>query len=677
MSHALFYIVVISFLIPTQATGQGGEIEKLKKELENHPQPDTFRINRLNKLGELYGYNHIKDLDATSQEALDLSQKIGYARGEAAALITRSKVALYSGKREQAIDLIMRVDSLAKQLNDDVLQFKAMHRMSLCYSEKDNREAVRWALKSEAFAQQLNNKKLLFRAQLRAAEVYTNLSDYARAMEYSIKSQNTGAAANCFDCEVISWGRIAHVYTITGNYDMSNMYYQKQLAAYKENKSSNTLMAALYSNIGENSFRLKRDYPEALHYFHKALALDTGTARREVTNISIAYTYLELDSLAHAFNYAYEGLGLARKSDDLVLQAWVESVLANAYLKKSMPDSALHFASSGLKHAKFVSNVEHMHRNALALANAYSMKNDFKKAFQFQKLSMNYRDSILSNETKNRISVMEHSSELERTQSQIELLNQQKKTQQNFLITISVIFLMMILTAFGLFRLSRQKTKYIHQRQLLISAVQTQEDERKRIAQDLHDEMGAVLSIARMHLVQIQEQEGGGINTKATLQQAQTLTESAIATMRRISHELMPPQLEEFGLIKTLRAIANQVNESKKITLEIIVADDLPRWAAAMELGLYRICMELINNTLKHAEAQNITIRLTQKDNQCVCSYSDDGKGLRENYSEGHGFRNIEARLNSLGGSRMMGNQPKGGFYASFILPLNEKVNSL
>jgi signal transduction histidine kinase len=267
---------------------------------------------------------------------------------------------------------------------------------------------------------------------------------------------------------------------------------------------------------------------------------------------------------------------------------------------------------------------------------------------------------------------MEYSSELERNQNEIELLNQQKKTQQNFLITISVIFPMMILTAFGLFRLSRQKTKYIHQRQLLISTVQTQEDERKRIAQDLHDEMGAVLSIARMHLVQIQEQEGGGINTKATIQQAQTLTESAIATMRRISHELMPPQLEEFGLIKTLRAIAKQVNESKKIKLEIVVADDLPRWAATIELGLYRICMELINNTLKHAEAQNINIRLAQVGNQIVCSYSDDGKGLRENYLEGHGFRNIEARLNSLGGSRTMGNQPNGGFYAALTIPLNE-----
>jgi signal transduction histidine kinase len=132
----------------------------------------------------------------------------------------------------------------------------------------------------------------------------------------------------------------------------------------------------------------------------------------------------------------------------------------------------------------------------------------------------------------------------------------------------------------------------------------------------------------------------------------------------------MPPQLEEFGLIKTLRAIAKQINEAKNIKLELIADDDLPRWAGAIELGLYRICMELINNTLKHANANNIIIQLKQYGDQILCSYADDGKGLAENYILGHGFKNIEARLNSIGASSTMGNQPKGGFYASVTIPL-------
>ena len=89
------------------------------------------------------------------------------------------------------------------------------------------------------------------------------------------------------------------------------------------------------------------------------------------------------------------------------------------------------------------------------------------------------------------------------------------------------------------------------------------------------------------------------------------------------------------------------------------------------ELGLYRVCMELINNTLKHAEAKNIRIQLMQHLTSIVFSYSDDGKGLPETYTEGHGFKNIEARVNIMGGTITMENNRSGGFHASLTVPVS------
>lgn len=215
------------------------------------------------------------------------------------------------------------------------------------------------------------------------------------------------------------------------------------------------------------------------------------------------------------------------------------------------------------------------------------------------------------------------------------------------------------------------EVKYLHQRQLLRSSIDVQEEERKRIAQDLHDELGAVLSIARMHLVQIQEQKDSGMDISSSIGQARTLTESALSTMRRISHELMPPQLEKFGLIKTLQAIVTQTNAAKQIAIEFIADDDIQRWPMPVELGLYRICMEMINNTLKHAEATTISIRLRQQADQIVFAYADDGKGLPENYIEGHGFKNIEARVNILGGMMTMNGKLSKGFHASLMIQLS------
>lgn len=674
-SWMCFEIKRVSFcvalvLISGELYSQSSEIENLKKVLKNHPQQDTFRINRLNELSETYTYADPKEIDKVSAEALALSQKLGYAVGEATALIGRSRVALYSGDRTQAIKILTHVDSLATKMNDPLLRFRVILRFAFCHSEKDNRLAVQYALKAESIARSMNDNKLLFKAQLRASELYTNLSDYALSMEYAIKSQNTGMLSNCFDCQVVSWGRIAHVYTLIGNYDLSNLYYQKQLDEYIKTKANNRLVAALHNNFGENYYRIKGKQSEALSHYQKALELDSGVARREVTSINIANLYLEMDSLKLAFKFAFDALRSVKHTDDLVLESWAEEILANAYLKRNKPDSAIYFARLGLANAKSVSNVEFMCNNSLALANAYSIKKNFDSAFRFHKQYVNYRDSILTREIRNKISVMERSNEMKQSQNEIELLSEQKKTQQNLLIAISVILLLVVIAAIELVRSNKQKTKYQHERQLLISTVQTQEDERKRIAQDLHDELGAVLSIARMHIVQIQEDEGNN-NLKTGLQQACTLTESALATMRRISHELMPPQLEQFGLIKTLRAIATQTNEARQIEMELIADDDSQRWPVSVERGLYRVCMEMVNNTIKHANAKHIQIQLNQNQEYILFTYTDNGRGLPENYTAGQGFRNIEARVNILGGTFHINNYVSG-FSASLQIPVNQ-----
>ena len=215
----------------------------------------------------------------------------------------------------------------------------------------------------------------------------------------------------------------------------------------------------------------------------------------------------------------------------------------------------------------------------------------------------------------------------------------------------------------------RNHEKLLQQENLLRSSIETQEEERKRIAQDLHDELGAILSISRMHIVQLQDQ-GENANTKIGLQQVRTLTESALSTMRRISHELMPPQLVEFGLTKTLQALITQLNETKKISCSFLPPDENIRLPKSVELGIYRVCMELVNNTLKHACAGHIKIQLTHHQNIVLLTYDDDGMGLPENYTHGHGFKNMAARVNGIGGSFEFGNGKKGGFHATLKLEI-------
>lgn len=210
--------------------------------------------------------------------------------------------------------------------------------------------------------------------------------------------------------------------------------------------------------------------------------------------------------------------------------------------------------------------------------------------------------------------------------------------------------------------------QYQHQRQLLKLSIDVQEKERQRIAKDLHDELGAVLSIARMHLVHMEGQHPGEVTLEG-LQQARTLTENALGTMRRISHELMPLQLQKYGLIKTLEALTSQVNGTNKIHIELVCPDYEPDWSKATELGLYRVLMEMINNTLKHSTADRVQIVLNQSLEHIVVTYIDNGTGLGENHNKGLGLQNIDARVNALGGTFEI---IKGtiGFHARIIIPL-------
>lgn len=219
--------------------------------------------------------------------------------------------------------------------------------------------------------------------------------------------------------------------------------------------------------------------------------------------------------------------------------------------------------------------------------------------------------------------------------------------------------------------LEQEELKSKYQNDLLRSSIVVQEDERKRIAQDMHDELGATLSIARMQLVQIEQQKGVQPALVNAVHQVRITTEAALATMRRLSHELMPPQLESFGLIKTLESVSNQINSAKTISIAINATDEQMRLASSTELALYRICMELINNTIKHADAKQISISIAQSENQVQFRYEDDGRGfvVQENH-QGLGLKSIEARVNTFSGNIQIGPSNSGGFAATISIPM-------
>lgn len=213
-------------------------------------------------------------------------------------------------------------------------------------------------------------------------------------------------------------------------------------------------------------------------------------------------------------------------------------------------------------------------------------------------------------------------------------------------------------------KLEQEEIKNQHQQELLRSSIAAQELERQRIANDLHDELGAMLSMARMQILQFQKKENNTTNTANLLE----LIETALASTRRICYQLMPPQIERYGLVASLRSLEANVNSTKETTASLNYPPDFPRFSNAIELGLYRIISELVNNTLKHARASTLTITLTA-DQEITCRYQDNGIGLAHSpEGSGLGLKSMRARVEALGGSFVISEQ-ETGFNCTIKIP--------
>lgn len=189
-----------------------------------------------------------------------------------------------------------------------------------------------------------------------------------------------------------------------------------------------------------------------------------------------------------------------------------------------------------------------------------------------------------------------------------------------------------------------------YQKELLAAAIATQEQERERIANDLHDGVGSGLSAVRLYIAQLAST--APVNELAT--DAKGMLDDIIKQVRGVSHELLPSGLLRFGLVA---AIEDHCQRLAKINnLDVTFAYDqtyeLPK---AQILALYRIVQELTNNTLKHAQATTIDIKLTTTDDTMTFIYADNGLGFDASQLKdsqgGLGLKSIESRASLHGGT--------------------------
>jgi PAS domain S-box-containing protein len=193
--------------------------------------------------------------------------------------------------------------------------------------------------------------------------------------------------------------------------------------------------------------------------------------------------------------------------------------------------------------------------------------------------------------------------------------------------------------------------------------VETEEKERQRLARDLHDDVGPLLSSLNMYMSLLNREQTE--NKGEIIGNMQGILKDAIRNVREISNNLAPYTLTNYGLIPAINNFLEIERKLLAINLEENIGNvRLPR---NIELTSYRIIKELLNNTLKYAKAKSVLIKLNLSDNTLLLSYSDDGQGFdlehsTENKTTGMGLQNIRNRLISLNASCIIESKPGNGF---------------
>lgn len=204
-------------------------------------------------------------------------------------------------------------------------------------------------------------------------------------------------------------------------------------------------------------------------------------------------------------------------------------------------------------------------------------------------------------------------------------------------------------------RYQKREREVDYQRELLEATIKTKELEQKRIAQDLHDDIGALLSTIKLNVNLIGRNTDNKENLVNLIHEGKSMIDDVISNVRSISKDLLPATLEEFGLITAVSELCGRVDLSTSLKVVFNHNGAITRYDSNIELALYRILQELLNNILKHAGANHIFVKLDTSAEEVRLEVRDNGVVFNPDFIDskqkltGLGLKNIESRVNMLG----------------------------
>jgi signal transduction histidine kinase/Flp pilus assembly protein TadD len=542
-----------------------------------------------------------------------------------------------------------------------------------------------------------NNSQSVFDSLIIEAKKTLNYAPDSSLLIYRELSSQTSQLS---DNAKINFG-IGKAYNIKGVYDSAN-YYLYDALRKAEQLNDAILQSDIFGELGILQFHLKNS-DEAIEFYRKSFDLaqkqgDSVKMANQVNNIGNVYMSLDNDfksaipyfeqcveiSVKIGYSHAAEvaGINLAmiynatNEHDKAINEAqrlidlygpniYADFTIAVAYHQKGNHTEALRLYHDLLKKPLNTKEFELVILNDIA--SLYQSIGDLNNSIDYFEKYHAIKDSIHNLQTENEVNDLKISYETEKKDMTITVLEKDNRLMTRLSISSIAVLVLALATFFFLWRwivqkkyLADQKVKQLEQEKQLIATqavLDGETIERTRLARDLHDGLGGMLSAVKYNLNDMMK---GVILENADVtcfNKALNMLDDSISELRRVAHHMMPESLSRYGLKPAISDFCASIPVA-----EFNYYGDETRVDAKLEVMIYRIIHELVNNALKHSGASHILVQIVQDSDSISLIVQDNGCGFdisTESYhpypskggeSKGMGLQNIRSRVESYKG---------------------------
>lgn len=510
-------------------------------------------------------------------------------------------------------------------------------------------------------------------------KAYLTKGDYDSASYYFDKAAIALTPIGKQDTLANDYTQLANTYTKLKNYDKALELYNKVVECAPKTGSRRALMNAL-KQLGV-LYETKHNYREALDYYRQAFdindSLDFAQKTKENTSETYSHAFMTdvMGNIKHKTESEQEILktiDIKRSLNDTLAITINYFNLGLLYKSKKMHPQALDALETCLNFAAQIHYTDMQSSAVNEIADLYERTGNYRQALIY--LKKHSTINTLS-KTKNSKTIDELQTRYEITQREDQLLQQQFEiTKRNYWVTGTfIIVLLMLLIGFIYY-----KQTQLRQRNIAMKAIiETEESERRRIAQDLHDSVSQTMSAAKINLAVIgAELPFVNDDQKKRFEKAINMVDDGFKEVRTISHNMMPWALNETGLAQVVKQFLSNIETDAMAINFFSKGFDVP-FDDTTEIILYRVLQESVHNVMKHANADRLDISLIKDDENISLTIEDNGKGFdttNPDIYKGMGLNNLKSRINFLKGKVELDSQVGKGTLVSVYVPITNKT---